>query len=436
MTDRGESDGAAPQDSVCGWVVQDKGLRYLATDHGWLELVGDDGKPARLSGLRHGSSVRLRGRRLTRSAFVVTEVVSSGPPAARRPRFVVSPPDRVFLAAEARYAVDRYLHELGYPQVTLPTLWSLSREYGEEELRATHTGLGTDLYLLQSPEFTMYAAVAGGVERYYAWGRCYRYEESEPASRYLMEFEQIDIACAHLSLPEMLQLTEGVVRCVADVLGTPLAPDAFAVRAQAPDALETDGLMLLDLPATLPTRAREVFRRRLEQVGAEVEELGDGGQLAVRVIGDPHEVARIVDIAERIVGAQLPASHAPVWRSPLPVEPDPEDAGCSEYAEGSITSARVVVNGRTMAEEAELYLSGYEIAHAGIFADAAQFRRNIGAAGVRDGRFDWLLPMLDHAPPRMAKVGIGWERLLGALLGGVEPAGFQLFPRSGTGLPV
>jgi hypothetical protein len=55
---------------------------------------------------------------------------------------------------------------------------------------------------------------------------------------------------------------------------------------------------------------------------------------------------------------------------------------------------------------------------------------------VHDDRFAWLLPMLDSAPPGMAKVGIGWERLLGALLGGAEPARFQLFPRSGTGQTV
>ena len=413
-----------------GWIVRDKGLTYLASDHGWLELHDADGRPWGSAGLRHQTPVRLIGRRKG-AAVVVERLVSAGTPSARRPPFVVNPPDRLFLADRARRAAHEVLAADGFLGLTLPSAWTLSREYGEEELRISHSRLGRELFLLQSPEFPMYAALAGGIGRFFGWGRCFRFDEGEPASRYLMEFEQIDIGGAHMELTEMMALTERVVRAVAEAIGVPIDPGAFEVRCTPPVARDEGGtdLLVLSLPASFPSRARALVLERLHRARCTVEVLGDR-DLAVRWAGDSAEVRRVVDAVDRIAATRSDASEAPRWESPLPLEPGPG----SEYTVGAITSARrTMPDGTSRAEEAELYLFGCEIAHAGLFADAAQFRANLDEAGVTDGRFDWLLALLEDAPPRMAKVGIGWERLLGSLLGGVEPASFLPFPRSGTG---
>lgn len=432
MTSAGAEPGDVSGADVRGWVVIDKGLRYLATDHGWLELVDSSGAPFRHAGLVHGCPTRLAGRRTGPSRFEATGVVSVGRATAARPRFVVNPPDRVFLGAAARRAVDDYLTRRDYPQIMLPMARTGFGERGEEELRITHSRLDVDLHLLRSPHMMVLAALASGVARFYSWSRSFRYDDGHPSDRRLLEFDQIVVGMSLTTLSEAMSVAEGVVRSVAESIGIDLTSAPFEVRSGSEEPPTDDGLFMLRLPDWVPSRARAVLVARLERAGATVSQFTDS--IAIRSSGDGAEVASIVDTAERAMGLTS-GSHplsSPVWRSPLPLEVHVSELG--DRVSGQIASARTLADsGQVMALEGQLYLNGYDIADVGIFADGEQFRRNLMGAKLDDGRFSWIESLLPSAPPDMARVGIGWARLLGALLGGAEPGSFEIFPRSGVG---
>lgn len=426
-------------EEIRGWLSGSKGQRYLATGEGWFELVDTEGSPFRLNGNIDRRPARLVGERSDAGVFVVHELKMVGEVSGdRRPAFVVRPPDVVRRAGNARLAVDRLLAERGLTPIMLPTIWSVSREYGEEELGVTHTQLDDDLVLLQSPEFPMYASLAMGIGAFSCWGRSFRFEAGD-TGRHLMEFEQIDIGFSLGDLPEMMTLVEDIVRVTAKEIGVAVSLQAFPTKL--PEQSQTGaafGMSVYEFHRRVPPAATELVIRRLGAVGAQVEVISDDPlTLAVTTSDSAIEtrVSEVIDSTRRILTSELPPMELrPWWRTPLPLTwEDDEDAERSEYQIRAITSARTTgPDGSTWAAEAELYIGDLEVGHAGVFADHDTFLQNIADAGVSPSRYDWLVPMLRDAPPGMIKVGIGWERLVTALIGG-QPADAQLFPRLGGG---
>lgn len=421
-----------------GWLSGSKGQRYLATDEGWFELVNPDGSSWTLQGDFDRQSASLLGERVTSTRFMVRDVKRRATRAGQRPPFVATPPLAVHMASRARAAAGRFLQERGLPNVMLPTLWTVSREYGEEELSASHPAMAERLSLLQSPEFPMYATLAMGVGSFYCWGRSYRFDEAG-STQHLMEFEQIDIGFAHGELQDMLDLVEGLVRAVSSALGIMLAPESFPIRLAPEPGRARVGTSLVELPDSLPPEALDLILRRLREVGSEAT-LMQGSPTLISVTANDEDVersaAQVLDSVRRITaGSSAITPLRPWWRSPLPLQwgEDPESSR-SEYDIRAITSARVTNDlGVDWVAEAELYLDGLEIAHAGVFADLDTFLRNLDEAGTSRDRYAWLIPFLEDAPPGMVKVGIGWERLIAAILGNCTPADVQLFPRLGDG---
>lgn len=421
-----------------GWLSGSKGRRYLATDEGWFELFHPDGRSWSINGDSDRRPARLSGERMDRARFAVHRVLNVGTAGSRRPPFVVTPPPTLRLAARARAAVERELQSRGIPQVMLPSLWTSAREYGEQEMSLAHADLAEELVLLQSPEFPMYAALAMGVGAFYCWGRSYRIETVESV-RHLMEFEQLDIGFTHAALPEMLELVESLVRVAANELGADVADEPFVVcsNKNAPD--HGAGMSLVRLHPSVPPAAVDLIVRRLWQIGANARIVEQSPPI---VAVDAHEdavaaeAAKVIDSVNRIMASELPRPPLrPWWRSPLSlVWEDELDSTRSEHKIRAITSARMRGEmGEEHAEEAELYVDDVEIAHAGLLADRETFLRNLRDAAAPPDRYEWLIPLLESAPPGMVKVGVGWERLVAALLRDVAPTDVQLFPRLGSG---
>ena len=228
------------------------------------------------------------------------------------------------------------------------------------------------------------------------------------------------------------------IRVVAETLGTKLLPGRFPVQNHH-TSRPMSGISALQLHEATPSAAVEIIMRRLREVGAGVRLLDEA--VPTLVIETPDEAtaeraAAVMDSVERLTTNELPhAGTQPLWESPLPLEWDErEGAVQSEHKIRSLTSARVLdAAGTEWIAEAELYIRGIEVAHAGVFADHETFLRNVRDAEVPSSRHDWLVPMLEAAPPGMVKVGIGWERLVTVLAGGGDAMEAQLFPRLGSG---
>jgi hypothetical protein len=188
----------------------------------------------------------------------------------------------------------------------------------------------------------------------------------------------------------------------------------------------------------MPSEAVDLVVRRLRQVGADARIVEQSPATLAVIASDraiASKAAEVIDKVERIMGALPQAPLRPWWRSPLSWGWEDELASArSEHKIRAITSARTQdENGVDCAAEAELYVDGIEVAHAGIFADRETFLRNLSEAGAPPSRYEWLVPVLQGAPPGMVKVGIGWERLVASLVRDIAPSDVQLFPRLGSG---
>lgn len=415
-----------------GWAVVSGGVRYLATDRGWLELVDNAGLPFHHPDLRDGRSLRVSGRPLDDVRFLVEKIDTSSAGSSTAPRFVTRPPTSIYRASEARLAVDRFLAEAGYPQVFLPAMWLPSREYGEDEFEVSYCGDPLGLVLLQSSELPMFALLAEGVERFQSWTRCFRHE-SERSPQHLIEFEQLVFGSSHTTLDEIMDLTEAIVSVVAASLGVPATPPAWR-SAEPPWARATESAV--EIPSAVPVAAVKVLQVRLEALGAvvSIETHPDGQALVVRGVAAEHSATAEAYLASarRIFGAAGANDVSLRWWAPLPRRWLPEEESASAHPIRSITAAMIeggAFDGSDAIDEAELFLNGAEVAHAGIFADTAGLIRNLEDASAPVERYGWLVDRLESAPPLLATVGIGWERLIGALLGEPEIDALQAYPK-------
>lgn len=429
-------------ETLRGWLSVTKGKTYLASEKGWFELICDDNTPWSSPVVEDRNSIRISGERRDLIKFVVVSIDSMGAPVKRRPVFAINGPDIVLKASKARLAVSRFLDQRDIPEVMLPAIWTLSREYGQEEIAITHPNLKRPLFLMQSPEFPMYTALALGIGAFHCWGRCFRYEELSPC--HLMEFEQVDIGFSHGTLGEIMSLVEDIVRVVGDALGVEVTPKKYEIRASSgfnKTAIRDADERIIVFKEFVPSEAADVIVNRMRSVGAFAQILSTEPLiLAVRASdSDVHnEVNRVLDSVTRIMSSQTASNTIrPWWLSEIPVRwEDPVSARISEYHIRSITSGRrTSEEGTEFTDEAELYINDVEVAHAGRFADSNEFLRNIEEGDVDSTRFSWIHPLLESAPVGMVKVGIGWERLVASLLE-VDPMEVQLFPRRGNGAPV
>ena len=440
---------------ISGWLIRDKGRRYLATPGGWYQLEGEA-----LGGSGTERPVRVRGRVEGRRLDVQDCVPLTSPPidqAADRPWLVRRGlPDHA-LASRLRLEAERWLEDAGYPYLSMPALWSRTEEYGAEELGVTFRGgdvLG--LKLLQSPELPLFVALSEGVSSMRTFGRCFRHEAAHDPSRadtYLMEFEQLILARTGTDLDEMRQVTEDLVCHLARTAGMELDRSTFA-SVDMRRALRTDpevDLLEFTVPPAWPRRAVEVLLTRLRSMGCTWYSLGDldavgddvapGDRLLVATtFRQASAVQRILDVAashggDPGPGADLASTLArtwnPTWYAYPPLRWREGEQDDSELTVRSFTSARDIADDETYTFDTELHLGGVEVAHVRQYAGVEEMRAYAAEAGSRAelGYLDGIRGRL----PGAVGAFIGWERLMSVIVGAQRISDVVVFGRDGQG---
>ncbi|MEU7575462.1 amino acid--tRNA ligase-related protein [Micromonospora sp. NPDC049240] len=359
------------------------------------------------------------------------------------------------LISRLRWEAHRWLHEHDYAEIVLPSIWSRSEEYGVEEFTLAHSrkSADLDLRLLQSPEFPLYNAMAGGLTRSYTFGRCYRYELDAAFSdrNYLMEFEQLVFAQSGTTVEEMVALTDQLVIHLAEFAGTRLDGEDFfhlgphgLVPQHVTNGLVVESLVFLTLSEQSTPADRFRLFKNLEEAGARIHALnGSADAVATESLSTPPRYLIETDSAGRAAVEDLVREHAstglnPTWNMYPPFHWRPTEVTDSTYNVRSITSRREAgTDGSEFITDAELYLGGLEVVHIRGYADHDQFLDNLqhaGLPGLRD-RYDYLLPALRTAPSGMVASFLGWERLIAVLTGLGAASEVAYYPRAGNGVP-
>ncbi|MGW2182437.1 amino acid--tRNA ligase-related protein [Streptomyces sp. NPDC001732] len=359
------------------------------------------------------------------------------------------------LISKLRWEAHKWLHDQGYAEIVLPSVWAQSEEYGVEEFSLLHSRKSSDLdlRLLQSPEFPLFNAMAEGVTRSYTFGRCYRYEADASFSdgNYLMEFEQLVFAQSGTTVEEMVALTDQLVIHLAKALGIDLDRREFfhlgpggLVPEHITNGLAVESLVFLTFPEESTLAHRDQLLKRLTDTGARCfaldESADEPGPQALaarqRYLIETNDTNRAVveEIVREAAGPGLDAT----WNIYPPFGWRPSEVTDSTYKVRSITSRRKrAADGSECITDAEFYLGGLEVIHIRGYADHTQFLENLQHAGLPDlrRRYEYLLPSLERAPSGMVASFLGWERLIAVLLGLPSASDVPYFPRAGNGAP-
>lgn len=380
------------------------------------------------------------------------------------------PPEFVLGASALRAAVHAFLTARGYSEVMLPSGWRRAEEYGVEELRTTHSAaVGTPLSLLQSPELPVHTALVGGLDRWYSFARCWRFE-ADPATahdgQHLLEFEQLIVGGIGFALDDMIALCNTLLVALAETVGIDLREGDFVVlrpeHTGSVDGESRDGFLVGEaavfvVPHNWGQHAREVLIGRLGDLDATVLTVSDQGEIGegLAAVREPDcrrlmmhvrpenlgALLRTLDVAGSLAddpdgaGREIARHWAPTWRTEPPLRWLDDETTDSGLSVRSFTAARVNTTDVVRIRDAELMLGGVDVAHIGELAGKEDLVANLREAGLPAGRFDYLVSAAEDAPPIMGEVSFGWERLCAVLLGAPSAAAIQLFPRAGDGSP-
>lgn len=299
--------------------------------------------------------------------------------------------------ARALEAVRAFFAERGFLEVQTPCR---VRHPGlEPHLRPLAAGEGW--YLITSPEYHMKRLLAGGLERIYSLGPCWRGDEL--GHQHLSEFCMLEWYHAYLSIDGLMRECEALVAAVAQAtLGT--------------TSLRYQGQPLELAPPFARLAVGEAFRR------AGVEPTSDAAELARRAEaaglgsfaeGEPYEAVASRILVERVEPALR--SERPVFLHSFPAPL----AALSRLSPGD----------PSVAERFELYAGGLELANAfGELGDPEEQRRRLcedqrarRAAGQPEYALDerFLAALAEGIPPASG-IALGVDRLLMLLCDAAE----------------
>ena len=177
------------------------------------------------------------------------------------------------LRHKAVQAARGYLNEHRFLEIETPDLTRSSPEGARDFLVPSRLQPHRFYALPQSPQMFKQILMVAGMDRYYQFARCFR-DEDLRADRQ-PEHTQIDIETSFLSVPEIRELLEGLMKAIFDGVGEK-APELPLPRLSYDDAMllygsdKPDlryGLEIVELSAVFAASELKVFRGAVEDGG-------------------------------------------------------------------------------------------------------------------------------------------------------------------------
>lgn len=196
-------------------------------------------------------------------------------------------------------AVHQALDTRGFIEVETPILTKSTPEGARDFLVPARNLPGHFYALPQSPQLFKQVLIAGGVDRYYQFARCFRDEDLRSSRQ--PEFTQIDIEMAFVTEQDVMEIATTVVRDAFKVAGLPNLGEiptisyADAMRTYGCDApdLSVD-MQLLDIADEVKDCGFKVFAAPASTVGNRVAALrvAGGSKLSRKQINDLTDFVR------------------------------------------------------------------------------------------------------------------------------------------------
>lgn len=158
--------------------------------------------------------------------------------------------EKLVLRHRLMQAARQYLSRSGYLELETPILTKPTPEGARDYLVPSRVHRGEFYALPQSPQIYKQLFMCAGMDRYFQIARCFR-DEDLRADRQ-PEFTQIDIEASFVTVSDILELSEGLIRTLWSEAGKPVS--ASIPHMTYADALEYYGIDRPDLRYDLRIR--------------------------------------------------------------------------------------------------------------------------------------------------------------------------------------
>lgn len=190
-------------------------------------------------------------------------------------------------------ALRRFLNERGFIEVETPVLQPVAGGALARRFKTHHQALDQNLYLRIALELYLKRLIIGGFDKVYEIGRVFRNEGI--STKHNPEFTMVEIYEAYADYNDMMTLFEDMVRCISSEIldKTKIKFGEESIDLESPwrriylrDAIkEHCGIDFEEYPDV------DSLRRRMEQLGQEVDPKKDRGRLIDELIStfvEPH----------------------------------------------------------------------------------------------------------------------------------------------------
>ena len=201
---------------------------------------------------------------------------------------------RLQTRAKVSSIVRSFLEAEGFIDVETPTLTRSTPEGARDFLVPSRTHAGKFFALPQSPQLFKQLLMMSGIDRYYQIARCYRDEDLRHDRQ--PEFTQIDIEASFVSVEDIRDITERMIRKLfADVLDVELGDVPILTHSDAMQQYGTDRpdlrnpLQLVDVDKHLLESDFAVFQKPALDANSRVAALlvpGAADQLSRKQLDD------------------------------------------------------------------------------------------------------------------------------------------------------